>query len=311
VAGEDKLICGTRAVKWLALPNGSLLADLAPGVASKLHVAEHRAALQVVNPGLRKALADGSQFPPINGKVTAPLFKGQLVVANLKFDVAGKPVALGDDDIKCAIEYLKCAVPPISAYVGKYGECRLKVSPTHVDFPVKLADKSYNNDTLKSWVNQIYKSANVDGDVCVVVLNPPELVNVNANLNAPTAKVYGYHDMADVPYCFVNVSRGGLSVKDEDHAYAPALSHEVAEMTADPRADHSNPEVCDSCASNYQNPFFDYFDANGAYLDAKRADEPAPAGYAFFISAVTQPKFVTAMPAPASACRYPPPSGEA
>jgi hypothetical protein len=80
-------------------------------------------------------------------------------------------------------------------------------------------------------------------------------------------------------------------------------------MTVDPRADDSNPEVCDGCGTNClgASAYRAFFDDLGRYLGSVDAFPPAFA-YAYFLSAIAKPSAATECPAPASACAYAPPS---
>ncbi len=44
----------------------------------------------------------------------------------------------------------------------------------------------------------------------------------------------------------------------------------MAEMTVDPRADNSNPEVCDPCGPNCQSTVVDFFRIDGSYLGSQQ-----------------------------------------
>ena len=54
-------------------------------------------------------------------------------------------------------------------------------------------------------------------------------------------------------------------------------------MTVDPKGDGSNPEVCDACAGNCNNLWFNLFDSNGVYMGGT-ADPASVPGCAFFIN---------------------------
>ncbi|HEX9394004.1 MAG TPA: hypothetical protein VF923_05085, partial [Gemmatimonadales bacterium] len=85
------------------------------------------------------------------------------------------------------------------------------------------------------------------------------------------------------------------------------VSHEMAEMTVDPQADHSNPEVCDPCDINCDfRPYRCYFDALDKYL-ATSVTFPALIAYDYYICALATPASVGQCPAPSGACSYAPP----
>jgi hypothetical protein len=309
----DRRICGTRTIKYIDQVDGDgrRIADLPARHAAKLHIAEHRAAVARAYPAVQALLANDARFPNVKDRVTEPLFNGVVVVAAIDFKVEGQDesIALSEADILQVIAYLKLAVKPIRLYVGQYGSTTIDVQDAPVRFEAEVpSNATFDGDAVKAWVNDIRRklAANLrTKDVCIIVLNPPELTNVAGNRKE---RVYGYHGFADVPFCFVNVRGRGLQVSDEDHFFALPLSHEVAEMAADPRVGNDDPEICDACSSNFQDPYIAYFDADAVYIDTRPlAFGPPPGEYAFFISAVTTPDWVTARPAPASACRYAPP----
>jgi hypothetical protein len=110
-----------------------------------------------------------------------------------------------------------------------------------------------------------------------------------------------------VPYCFVNVFGQNLTVQDQQDLYAWQLSHEIAEMTVDPGANQSNPEVCDACGPNCPPDWRDFFGGPAnAYFQTTNAFPPGFA-FNFFINAIVRPDSATQCPAPQSACFYAPP----
>ena len=182
--------------------------------------------------------------PKPRAAASAPLFNGTLVFAQVAFRTARGFVSVKPADLATAMDFTRLAVVPISAYATQYGPNRLDVAPQAVRFNADAGDGTYNDQILQGWVNAIVAQHKLSANTCVVILNPPGVVNADAD---PSQGVGGYHGMANVPYCFVNVMGSGLTVKDDANVYALALSHEIAEMIVDPRADLANPEVCDPC----------------------------------------------------------------
>ncbi len=253
-------------------------------------------------PGLADALRRSP--PPRRGAVVKePLFRGSLVFAQVAFRTSRGSASVNPRDTAISMAYARLAVRPISAYAAQYGPNDVGVGPGPVAFTASAPSGRYNDQTLQAWVNEIVRSNGLAATTCVVVLNPPGIVNVDAD---PSKGVGGYHNLADVPYAFVNVMASNLTVKDEANAYALALSHEIAEMVVDPRADLVNPEVADPCSFNCQRQFLDYFDAAGGYLGSSET-VPPPFDYAFFINAIVKPGAVTQCPAPPDSCAYAPP----
>ena len=114
----------------------------------------------------------------------------------------------------------------------------------------------------------------------MILLNPPGLTNTDAREQNGTG-VLGYHGFAQIPYAFVNLLGTGFQLGDPSDLFAEALSHEIAEMTVDPRADDSNPEVCDGCGTNCNGAgaYRVYFGPTGEYLGgARRSRRRSPTG---------------------------------
>ncbi len=253
-------------------------------------------------PGLAAALARSPMPRPKTG-AAAPLFSGSLVFASVEFVTRSGTISLGPGDLAVAMDFARLAAVPISAYATQYGPNRVAVADTAVPFTAKVPAGTYNDQTLQRWVNSIVGANRLPTNTCVVVLNPHGVVNTDAD---PSQGIGGYHGLANVPYAFVNVMGKGLTVKDEANLYALALSHEIAEMVVDPRADLSNPEAADPCGPNCQRVWIDFFNNAGAYIETLQAFPP-PFDYAFFINAIVQPASATMCPAPGSACNYAPP----
>ncbi len=204
-------------------------------------------------------------------------------------------------DVNSAIKYAVAAAVPISEYCSQYGPNSLAVAAGAIPFSAPVTNAKYNDSTLSAWVDQLAKANGLKSDSCLVFLNPQGVVNTDADA---TKGALGYHSVssAGVPYAFVNVTGTGLTVQDRQDYYALALSHEIAEMTVDPMANGSNPEVSDECAGNCGVDYRNYFDSNGNWLGGA----PTP-DYSFFTDGIATPATVAQCPAPVSSCTYPPP----
>jgi hypothetical protein len=249
---------------------------------------------------LAKVLAE--RRPPMaKATVVAPLFSGTLVFIHASFSSQGTVYSLPEVDIQNAIQYASLSVIPISKYASQYGPNKLAVSTGLVPFQTALTGAKFNDQTLAGWVDQLAKARGLQQSSCLVVLSPQGVVNTDADV---TQGVLGYHSRSPsgIPYIFVNVLGQGLTIIDEKGFYALALSHEIAEMTVDPAADGSNPEVCDPCAGNCNKDYRDYFDQAGNWLGGSPTT-----GFAFFIDGIATPASVARCPAPESSCSYPPP----
>ncbi len=307
-------LCVTRAIKNArhlqanaphilpkAEPEGGFGSRVPRELLARLHTAVPPKDLDRV-PGLAAALAK-KPIPRPRAAAAAPLFRGTLVFASVDFQVRTGSVSIGPGDLATAMTFARLAIGPISAYATQYGPNALAVGDTAVPFSASVPSGRYNDQTLQTWVNAIVKAGGLPADTCVVILSPQGVVNTDAD---PSQGVGGYHGMANVPYCFVNVMGTGLTVKDEASVYALALSHEIAEMAVDPRADLGNPEVADPCGPNCQQVWIDYFNNAGGYIQTLQLFPP-PFDYAFFINAIVQPSAATQCPAPAATCNYAPP----
>lgn len=282
-------------------PADGFASRIPPDLLGGLHVAS-TADLQRRHPQLAEALRR-SPAPRPGPKATAPLFNGSLVFVQASFRTPRGSVSLAPADLATAMSFSRLAAAPISRYASQYGPNRVDVAAATVPFSATLSGTRYNDQTLQGWVNQIVSQNGLPSNACVAFLNPPGVVNGDAD---PRQGVGGYHSLANVPYLFVNVMGSGLTVKDAAGLYALALSHEIAEMVVDPRADLGNPEIADPCGPNCQTVWIDYFDSGGGYIETSQAFPPR-FDYAFYINGIVRPDAANQCPAPASACNYAPP----
>ncbi len=307
-------LCATRAIK-----NARHLQRIAPHVLprdepatgftsrvpadllNRLHLPLRESELARV-PGLADALRR-APVPKRQVAPSEPLFNGTLVFAQIAFRGSQGVVSVNAKDLATAMAFAKLAGSPISQYADQYGPNAVTVAPAPVSFAVSVPAGRYNDQTLQGWVNAIVSQNRLPSNTCVVILNPQGVVNTDADASQG---VGGYHNLANVPYAFVNVLGTNLTVKDEANVYALALSHEIAEMVVDPRADLGNPEVADPCGPNCQPVWIDYFNGGGGYVQTLQAFPPA-FDYAFFINAIVRPSAATQCPAPGAACNYAPP----
>jgi hypothetical protein len=249
------------------------------------------------------ALADA--FRQVGGDAPEALFRGTVYFVQLTYTdtSTGRPFKIPVADILTAIFYSTLAAKPISNYASQYGYNSLAISPSIIPFArAKGSTTTYSDDDLRGWVNEV--AAILPADACVAILNPPGLTN---SKTAGTNK--SYHNMADVPYLWVNVRGSNWTVDDKQDNYAAVLSHELAEMVVDPKTDFKNPEVCDSCGDGkcVGTPWFHVFNPDGSYI---RSTQGRPPGfpYGFFIASIAAPPFAPQCAGiPESACNYAPP----
>jgi len=256
---------------------------------------------------LRHAYASGRSIVPAAATVTGPLFQGTLYLANLTFTGPGGPWSVALTDLAVVQQYLQRIASPVTAYASQYGPTQLAVGPALPPLGVALSHGQYSDQQLQGWVNALAGANRLGAGAAIIVINPPGIQNLDAKESGGVG-VLGYHGSASVPYSFVNALGSGFTSEDHADLFAEAVSHEVAEMTVDPRADDSNPEVCDGCGTNCQgsSAYRAYFDDTGKYLGTETSFPPSYS-YAFFLSGIARPASAADCPAPASACAYPPP----
>jgi hypothetical protein len=306
-------VCVTRAIK-----NAKFLQNMAPDIIPKKEPADGFASIipSIVLRRLHEAGPEAARVPKLweflarkkppraGTRASAPLFSGTIQYLDVRFNSSGKIFAVPGPDLATVIKFSGLVAKPIARYAGQYGPNSVSVAGNAVSLSVNLTGNKYNDQTLSGWADQVSKQNGLTG-ACIAFLNPQGVVNTDADA---TQGVLGYHGLSPggVPYTFVNVTGSGLTLQDAQDFYALAVSHEIAEMVVDPRADGSNPEVCDGCGPNCEPVLRDYFDASGAYLRTSAAFPP-PFGYGFYINAIVKPSAATACPAPDSACAYAPP----
>lgn len=253
-------LCATRMIKnarFLQSPKVGFLPRLEPldgfqslvpaGLLRRLH----STALEDI--GIERLARAISKNKPPRPAATAitPLFSGTLKFVQTTFSSDGTSYSVPDSDVKVAVQYAGIVAGPISEYVSQYGPNMLSVDGKTIPFRVSVTGGKYNDGMLSQWVNGLARTQRLGSDSCLAFLNPRGMVNTDADI---AQGVGGYHSIssAGVPYIFVNVLGVGLTLADEADVYALALSHEIGETIVDPRADGSNPEVCDECLPPYE-----------------------------------------------------------
>ncbi|MCI4362915.1 MAG: hypothetical protein L3K13_01225 [Thermoplasmata archaeon] len=254
----------------------------------------------------KRAQRSAATLPAVAAPATG-LFQGTVYLADLEFTGAGGPWSLAPADLATVQAYLLRAASPVSAYARQYGAAAVTVGNPLPRRSVTVTGGSYADAQLQQWVDAMTQAASLGPNAAILVLNPPGVVNRDAKESGGIG-VLGYHGRSSIPYSFVNLLGVGLTVDDAQDVYAEAVSHELAEMTVDPQADSSNPEVCDGCGTNCQGQaaFRSYFDVQGRYVGSSTSFPPS-FPYSFFLSAVAKPAVASDCPAPASGCAYAPP----
>lgn len=252
-----------------------------------------------------EAVLSNLQMPTVRPAISGPLFRGNFVFAKIRFFVTALSTTfqISDADMTMAIRYATLASVPISKYAAQYGYNLVHVVQTPITFDATLPESIYTDGDVRGWVNTIAAQNGLPANTCIVILNPREMDNRDAERGAG---YQGYHLLGNVPYAFVNVYGSNFTLADANDSYAQILSHEIAEAVVDPFANVSNPEVCDACGPNCQTVRLDFFDANSAYVATQTV--PPPAGFAFKINAIAKPSSATSCPAPSIGCDYAPPA---
>lgn len=255
---------------------------------------------------LSRAREPGGGAAPATG-VSEPLFQGRVHLVDATFVDGVTRTSVGPADLAVLRGYLVRAVPMIERYCSQYGPVGLALHPVSLPLQAPISGGLYSDRDLQGWVNELADAPGVDPADAVLLVNPPGLTNTDARESGGVG-VLGYHGVARLPYAFVNALGTGFAPGDPTDLYAEAVSHELAELAVDPRADDRNPEVCDGCGTNCQGSaaFRAFFDAQGSYLGSSTAFPPA-FPYAYFLSAIARPLSAGDCPAPSSACAYPPP----
>lgn len=323
--------CATRAVKVLkylrreipaTISRSSVdeLEELPSGVLAGLHTTSNWDEV-TQDEQLREWLAANPVSAP-RATVSGPLFDGTLVFVQVMFQVGGQPPsAITMADVQTARDYAELAVIPIQRYASQYGRSSVGVSPDVIQWSAHLPTDTFTVADFESWVDYIAQTARESNvsNPCVVILHNRDLPN-SAQFTGERDSFHGMTANGN-PYCYSLVFGENLDVADNNHTingvpndkvYAHNLSHEIAEMTVDPKVG-SNPEVCDACAGNCSNSWFDLFDSNGVFMGGTAVTASA-SGFAFFINAIMSPAvpmnsdgcFAVAADAE-SGCVYPPP----
>src|ERR1700733_14061098 len=312
-AERSLLVCATRAIKNAKIINEhaaavfpartavpDIVTSIPLPVLSSLHQSGNPAEL-VADQQLKKVLS-GITFPAITDKVAGPLFGGQLHFVQIKFAVANQgnaTISVSGPDMATIVTYASAVSSIISDYADQYGAASLTVNPAVIPFTVQLATNQYSDAQLQQWVNQI--AATLPPNSALAIPNPLGIVDTHGALANGT---FGYHDIANVPYLIVNLRGTGLSVADQAQSFATNLSHEMAEMTGDPKADKSNPEVCDPCGPNCQSTVVDFFQMDGSYLGSEQWPTQPAYSFDLQINAIVMPRSSRSCPAPLTDCAY-------
>ncbi len=294
-------LCGTRPMKILkhlksrvpaSIPRSSLraLAKLPPKTLAHLHDMPDIHSV-VPNAELANWLA-AHPIPTTKGIVTDALFQGTLFFVRVIFNRSEKPpVSVSAADVQVALNYATLAAVPMQRYASQYGVNRFTVSPNILTVNFTVHGNTFDDDRLQLLVDLIVQNNHLSNG-CVIILHDVTAPDSPQNTDA-TGSILGYHSISNLfqPYCYCKVFGQNLNIADKGNRYAQTLSHEIAEMLVDPKANLSNPEVCDACAGNCKNSQFDLFDGAGNFIGGTSKLSTAPP-FAFFINSFIKPEFL-------------------
>jgi hypothetical protein len=307
--------CGTRALKtatYLKQHAADVVAlresddGFGTGVPDDVLGQLHRLRPESPELSRHQALADFVRKNPVPGPgkgVSGGLFNGTLHLVQVTFHTPGQDFVIPSADMNTIVQYAQRAIIPIDQYASEYGTTHAAVSPNVINYAVSLSARKYTDANVKSWANDIATKNTLPSTDAVVIPSPQGLSASNVDANA------GYHGFANLPYTIFGVFAHNLTMQDEQDTFAMVVSHEIAELIVDPRANDANPEVCDPCDLNCgaQNLNRAYFDAQNKYLGTVSALPPT-FNFSYYICAVVKPAGASGCPAPGADCVYGPPN---
>jgi hypothetical protein len=262
---------------------------------------------------------NGKPIPQPAGSAVAPLFNGVLHIVQVTYQNNTSSFQVSNSDISTIQGFMIKAAKVIIPYTSQYGTCSLTIDPNIIQATLQLPGNStnFNDQTLsgtssvQGFVDQLASSLGLaNTNNAFMIVGAPGVTNTDAD---PTQGVLGYHNATNtmngvavdigIPYVYFGLTSGGLTPNDSTDQYQVVASHETAEMTVDPAANLSNPEVCDPCGPNCQAVIRDFFDNNGNYLFSSSFFPPLFT-YSFMINAIVQPQYSSNCPAPTFSCAY-------
>jgi hypothetical protein len=262
---------------------------------------------------------NGKPIPQPAGSAVAPLFNGVLHIVQVTYQNNTSSFQVSNSDISTIQGFMIKAAKVIIPYTSQYGTCSLTIDPNIIQATLQLPGNStnFNDQTLsgtssvQGFVDQLASSLGLaNTNNAFMIVGAPGVTNTDAD---PTQGVLGYHNATNtmngvavnvgIPYIYFGLTSGGLTPNDSTDQYQVVASHETSEMTVDPAANLSNPEVCDPCGPNCQAVIRDFFDNNGNYLFSSSFFPPLFT-YSFMINAIVQPQYSSSCPAPTFSCAY-------
>lgn len=219
-----------------------------------------------------------------------PLFNGTIYFAHVTFVTPRATVSFSTDDMRTMVRYAKHAIVPLSKMVRAYGSSKVSISPKLLRYTARLPARKFSDLELQGWIREIAKTHRLPEDSCVFVPCPRGVSEHDISANS------GYHGFSrarKLPYIVLGVHGENLRLSDHADIYAMGISHEIAEMIVDPRANDANPEVCDPCCSNCCIKFYRaYFTISNAYLGTNCRATPGGYPFAYYTAVVVRPSGV-------------------
>lgn len=237
-----------------------------------------------------------------------PLFQGTLSFVQMEFVVSPekRSFSVSATDMNTVVQFATRAAVPISLYARQYGENSISVNQNLIPYKVTLPSRFIDDASLQGWAKDI--ASKLPKPSCVVVMLPPEIDNSSESRSKGVGGYHGSVNGTSYINSYINNDREGstlLTVQDKTFRYSGALSHEMAEMVADPLG--GNPEVCDPCGPNYVSTYLNYFDGEGNYITTTQTPPyEVTFPYDFYINGIVQPAYAKPAAAPAAACSYSP-----
>ncbi len=218
-----------------------------------------------------------------------PLFSGTIHFAHVTFATPGGNFSFSAADMQTILDYGQHCIVPISEQVQQYGPATVSVAPAAIEYTANMSSTSFSDSDLQGWVNDIVTANGFGTDVAILVPCPQQVSSGGIGGNS------GYHGFAstpNVPYSVFGIDATGLTLADEPDVYAMVVSHEIAELIVDPKADDSNPEVCDPCCINCLGASFyrSYFDQFNDYLGTNKQTPPGGFNFTYYAAVVVKPE---------------------
>ena len=238
--------------------------------------------------------------------LSTPPFSGTIHFVQVAFQTPTGEFTFSTADMTTMVGYAKHAIVPISQMICQYGSSSVSISAKLLRFTARMSSRRFSDPELQGWIREIVKVNGLSKDSCVIVPCPQHVSGGGIGANAG---YHGFSATARAPYIVFGVHGTNLTLADKPDVYAMALSHEIAEMTVDPRADEVNPEVCDPCCANCCDKFYRaYFAQSNKYLGTNQRTPPGGLPFGYYTAVVVRPSGITTPQgcAPKADCDYAP-----